>query len=146
MSQRPSQQKARLMNPSKRPMKPARRKNPRNPSQAKTRRRKIKRKRKKIKLSEIIAQKRQRKRRKAKAANQRRKRNKSSTLDELALDRYSSEITHLLMREDYLWDKKEVSMPASAIDFSDRQVICLKLDKAAVKEQPPVSVKRSEEF
>jgi sporulation protein YlmC with PRC-barrel domain len=68
---------------------------------------------------------------------------KIGKLDELVLDKDSGEITHLLMREGHLWGKKEVSMPVSAIDFCDSDVIYLKLDKAAVKDLPPVSVKRS---
>ena len=68
---------------------------------------------------------------------------KVGKLDELVLDKDSGEITHLLMREGHLWGKKEVSVPASGIDFCDSQIIYLKLDKAAVKDLPPISVKRS---
>lgn len=68
---------------------------------------------------------------------------KIGKLDELVLDPQSGEITHLLMREGHLWGKKEISIPASAVDFCDSKVIYLNLDKAAVKDFPVVQVKRS---
>jgi len=68
---------------------------------------------------------------------------KVGKLDELVLDKDSGEISHLLMREGHLWGNREVSLPVSAVDFCDSEVIYLKLDKVAVKDLPIVSVKRS---
>ena len=70
---------------------------------------------------------------------------KVGKLDELVLEPKSGEITHLLMREGHWWGKREVSVPVSAVDFCDSQVIYLKLDKAAVKDLPAVPVKRPEQ-
>ena len=67
---------------------------------------------------------------------------KLGKLDELVLDPKSGEITHLLIREGYLWGKKDVAVPVSAIDFSDGDTVYLKLDKAAVKALPTVLVKQ----
>lgn len=67
---------------------------------------------------------------------------KVGRLDELVLDPQSGEITHLLMCENHLWGNKVISLPVSAIDFIDSQVIYLKLGKAAVKDLPAVKVKR----
>ena len=67
---------------------------------------------------------------------------KVGKLDELVLDPQSGEVTNLLLREGHLWGKKDVAIPVSAIDFADADTVYLKLDKAAVKDLPPVAVKR----
>jgi sporulation protein YlmC with PRC-barrel domain len=67
---------------------------------------------------------------------------KVGKLNELVLDPQNGGITHLLMREGHLWGKKEVSVPVSAIDFCDSQVVYLKLDKEDIKGLPAVPLKR----
>ena len=67
---------------------------------------------------------------------------KLGKLDELVLDPKSGEITHLLMREGYLWGKKDVAIPASSVDYSDGKCIYLNIDSATVKALPAVPVKR----
>lgn len=67
---------------------------------------------------------------------------KVGTLDELVLDPDSGDITHLLMRSGHLWGKKQVSIPISAVDDTDGQVIYLNLDKKAVGELPTLPIKR----
>jgi sporulation protein YlmC with PRC-barrel domain len=64
-------------------------------------------------------------------------------LDELVLDPKSGDITHLLMRKGHLWGKKDVGVPASAIDYIDADTVHLNVDKAAVEAMPSVSVNRS---
>ena len=51
------------------------------------------------------------------------------------------DVTHLLMREGHLWDKKDVAIPVSGAYFSDKDTVYLKLDKAAVKKLPAVAFK-----
>ncbi len=67
---------------------------------------------------------------------------KVGKLDELVLDPNSGEVTHLLMRSGHLWGKKEVTIPISAVDFTDGEVIYLNVDEKAVGELPTVPVKR----
>jgi len=64
-------------------------------------------------------------------------------LDELVLDPKSGEVTHLLIREGYLWGKKDVAIPVASIDYSDGKSIYLNIDSATVKALPAVPVKRS---
>ncbi len=45
------------------------------------------------------------------------------------------------MREGHLWDKKDVTIPLSAVEFTDGDTIYLKLDKEAVRALPSVLVK-----
>ena len=67
---------------------------------------------------------------------------KVGRLDALVLDPTSGDITHLLLREGHLWGKKDVAIPISAVDFCDADTVYLKLDKAAIKALPAVSVKQ----
>jgi sporulation protein YlmC with PRC-barrel domain len=64
-------------------------------------------------------------------------------LDELVLDPESGDITHLLMRKGHLWGKKEVAVPALAVDYVDADTVHLKVDKAAVEAMPSVPVRRA---
>lgn len=67
---------------------------------------------------------------------------KVGKLDELVLDAESGDITHLLMRKGHLWGKREVAVPASAVDYVESETIHLNVDKAAVEAMPTVSVRR----
>ena len=62
-------------------------------------------------------------------------------LDALVLDPKNGDVTHILMREGHLWDKKDVAIPVSGAYFSDKDTVYLKLDKAAVKKLPAVAFK-----
>jgi hypothetical protein len=42
-------------------------------------------------------------------------------------------LTHLVLQEGHLWDKKELTLPISAIARMDENYIYLKLDKKTVK-------------
>lgn len=66
---------------------------------------------------------------------------KVGKLDALVLDPDSGSITHILLREGHLWDKKDVAIPMSEIKYSDGETVHIKLDKAAVKALPAVPVK-----
>ena len=63
-------------------------------------------------------------------------------LDELLLDPQSGANTHLQMREGHLWGKKDVSIPVEDVEFTDGEIIYLKIDKKAVQALPSVKVKR----
>jgi len=67
---------------------------------------------------------------------------KIGRLDELVLDPDKGDITHLLMRKGLLLGHTDISIPVSAVDFSDGDTIYLKLDKAAVKALPSINVKK----
>lgn len=66
---------------------------------------------------------------------------KIGKLDALVMDPESGAISNVMMREGHLWGKKDVTIPVSAIEFTDGDTIYLKLDKDAVKALPTVSVK-----
>ena len=67
---------------------------------------------------------------------------KVGRLDELVLDPESGDITHILMRKGHLWGKREVAVPASAVDYIEAYTVHLNVDKSAVKEMPEVPVRR----
>jgi sporulation protein YlmC with PRC-barrel domain len=67
---------------------------------------------------------------------------KLAQLAKLVLNPKSGEITHLLIREGYLWGKKDVAKPASSVDYCDGKCIYLNIDSATVKALPVMPVKR----
>jgi sporulation protein YlmC with PRC-barrel domain len=64
-------------------------------------------------------------------------------IDEFVIDLATGQITHLVLRQGHLWGKKDVTVPVSAIDHIQEDLVILKLDKAAVEQLPHVPVKRS---
>ena len=63
-------------------------------------------------------------------------------IDEFLIDSATGQITHLVLRQGHLWGKKDVTVPLSAIDRIQEDVVFLKLDKAAVEQLPHVPVKK----
>ena len=63
-------------------------------------------------------------------------------VDEFLIDPESGHITHLIMRKDHLWGKKEKTIPVSQIDHVEGDTVYLKLDKAAIDSLPEVAVDR----
>ena len=63
-------------------------------------------------------------------------------VDEFVIDPENGHITHLVVREGHLWDKKELTLPLSAIDRLDEYVVELKLNKKTVKSLPAIPLKR----
>jgi len=51
-------------------------------------------------------------------------------------------ITHLVMREGHLWGKKDVTIPVSAIDRFDEDMIALKLDKQEIEALPTIPIRQ----
>ena len=66
---------------------------------------------------------------------------KKGKLTELVLDPNGGQITHLLVREGHLWNKRDLAIPVGDIDLFDGDTIYLKLDEQAVRELPEVQVK-----
>jgi len=61
---------------------------------------------------------------------------------ELLADEDTGQLTHLVLEEGHLWGKKEVTLPASAVDRVEGDTMYLNLDKAAVQSLPATRVKR----
>jgi uncharacterized protein YrrD len=57
-------------------------------------------------------------------------------VDEFLIDPVSNKITHLVMREGLLWDKREVVIPVDEIERIEDDSVYLKLDKYAVEHLP----------
>jgi sporulation protein YlmC with PRC-barrel domain len=66
-------------------------------------------------------------------------------VDEFLVDPTSEQITHLVMREGHLWGQKDVTIPVSAIDSIDEDIVYLKLDKRDIEALPTVPIRRSPE-
>ena len=63
-------------------------------------------------------------------------------VDEFLVDPDSQQITHLVLREGHLWDRKELTVPMSAIERMAEDTVYLKLDKQAVEHLPTISINR----
>ena len=55
-------------------------------------------------------------------------------------DAASDEIRHLVLMKGYLWGKKEISVPTSAIQFITEDMVYLELDKRAIGELPEIAI------
>lgn len=53
-------------------------------------------------------------------------------VDELLVDPETGQITHLVMREGHMWGQKEVLLPLSVIDRTEKETVYLSLDKETV--------------
>jgi hypothetical protein len=51
-------------------------------------------------------------------------------------------VTHLIMGEGHIWDKKEVAIPVSQIDSIEEDEVYLKLDKESIMALPSIPVNR----
>jgi uncharacterized protein YrrD len=54
-------------------------------------------------------------------------------MEEFIIDPKDRHITHFVLQEGYLWHKRELTLPMSAIARMDEDYVYLKLDKAAVR-------------
>jgi sporulation protein YlmC with PRC-barrel domain len=63
-------------------------------------------------------------------------------VDELLINSNNMQITHLILLERHIFQKREITIPVSQIDhvFEDR--IYLKLDRKSVEELPTATVQR----
>jgi len=65
------------------------------------------------------------------------------TVGELVVDPETEHVTHIVLQEGHPWEKKEIALPLSTIDFVQATTVYLKLDKAEVEQLPAFHVKRS---
>jgi sporulation protein YlmC with PRC-barrel domain len=63
-------------------------------------------------------------------------------VDQFLVDPDNGCITHLVLRNGLLWNKKEIVLPISVIDHIEEGVVHLKLDKHSVQVLPDVPIKR----
>ncbi len=63
-------------------------------------------------------------------------------VDEFLVDPASKQITHLVLREGHLWDRRELTVPFSAIERVANDTVYLKLDKQSVESLPDVPIDR----
>jgi len=63
-------------------------------------------------------------------------------LDEFQIDASGEHISHLIIKEGHLWNKKEVAIPVSEIDHSEKDIVYIKLNKDQVANLPTLPVKR----
>lgn len=63
-------------------------------------------------------------------------------IDELVVDPETDRITHLILREGHYWGKKEVTIPVTAIEHIDENMVYLNIDKLTIENLPAVPVLR----
>jgi uncharacterized protein YrrD len=61
----------------------------------------------------------------------------------LVIDPSSRHVTHVLLQEGHLWDRKEVAIPISAMASSSGGIV-LAIDKQHVQDLPPVNIHLSD--
>jgi hypothetical protein len=63
-------------------------------------------------------------------------------VDELLIDSNDMQVTHLVMREGHIFDRREITIPISQIDHIDEDTVYLKLDRQSVEELPITPIQR----
>lgn len=63
-------------------------------------------------------------------------------VDEFLVNPTNNHITHLVLREGHLWGQKDVTIPISAIDRIEEDVVYLTLDQQTIKAMPAVPIHR----
>jgi sporulation protein YlmC with PRC-barrel domain len=63
-------------------------------------------------------------------------------IDELVIDPETHHVTHLVLRQHFLFNKWIVTIPVSDIERADMDTVVLKIDKEAVEALPSVALKR----
>jgi hypothetical protein len=58
----------------------------------------------------------------------------------LVVDPVDEAVTHVLLEHGHLWGKKQVAIPIAVVTGIDEQGVAVGLDKAEIKELPPVDV------
>jgi sporulation protein YlmC with PRC-barrel domain len=66
-------------------------------------------------------------------------------VDEFLVDPASKQITHLVLREGHLWDRRELTLPISAIERVANDTVYLNLDKKTVEGLPDLPIDRGSE-
>ncbi|MCP4108987.1 MAG: PRC-barrel domain containing protein [Desulfobacteraceae bacterium] len=63
-------------------------------------------------------------------------------VNEFVVNPENWQITHMVLREGLLWDKKQISIPVSEIERIEEKTVFLKINKQAVKNLPSISLRR----
>ena len=63
-------------------------------------------------------------------------------LEEFVIDERSGYLTHFILRKGHLWGQRDITIPLSAIDHTEGDVLFLKLSKEDIDGLPSVKVKR----
>ena len=63
-------------------------------------------------------------------------------VDEFVVNPENSHITHLVMREGHLWGKKDVIIPLSALEDSNKDTVFLKINKHQIESLPTFPTQR----
>ena len=63
-------------------------------------------------------------------------------LDELLINPKDMQVTHLVLLERHIFQKREITIPVSQIDHMDESTIYLKLDRQSVEQLPAVPIQR----
>jgi sporulation protein YlmC with PRC-barrel domain len=63
-------------------------------------------------------------------------------VDEFVVDQHSEHITHLVMREGHLWEKRDITIPVSYIERIEDDAVYLNIDKASVAALPAIPIHR----
>ncbi len=63
-------------------------------------------------------------------------------IDELVIDPDTYRVTHLVLRQHFIFDKWIVTIPVSEIERADMDTVFLKIDKKAIEALPTVALKR----
>ena len=64
-------------------------------------------------------------------------------IDEFIVHPESGQITHLVIREGRLWNKREITLPVTAVAQVSAEKVFLKLDKKSVEALPAIPTRRS---
>ncbi len=64
-------------------------------------------------------------------------------VDEFLVDPKDDTITHLVLREGHLWDKRDVTIPVSEIDRIADDAVYLKLERKIIATLPTVPRRRN---
>ncbi len=63
-------------------------------------------------------------------------------LEEFVIDEQSGRLTHFILRKGHLWGRRDITIPLSAIDHTEGDVVYLKISKEDIDGLPSVKVKR----
>jgi uncharacterized protein YrrD len=64
-------------------------------------------------------------------------------VEKFLVDPSDKHITHLVVREGHLWNKRDVMLPVSAIDLVAKESVCLKWSKHAIEARSAGSIRRT---
>lgn len=63
-------------------------------------------------------------------------------LDEFLIDPTNEQITHLIIREGHLWNRRDITIPISEVDRIEEDGVFLKLSKDDIEKLPTIPLRR----